>query len=167
MVSRDLTIHTIGHGDHTIEGFIDLLCRYGITLVVDVRSQPYSRWVPQFNRELLIHDLHHAGIKYHYMGNTLGGRPADPSLYDTGEDRPDYERVEQTDDYQAGIVELLHLVRDTPTAIMCSEGDYHHCHRHLLVTQTLLEHGMRVLHIQPDGTTVPASQIPRQLSLFG
>jgi len=90
MVSRDLTIHTIGHGDRTIEDFIDLLRRYGIALVVDVRSQPYSRWVPQFNRELLIHDLHHAGIKYHFMGNTLGGRPADPSLYDTEEDRIDY-----------------------------------------------------------------------------
>jgi uncharacterized protein (DUF488 family) len=167
MMSRDLTINTIGHSDHAIEDFIALLRRYGIMLLVDVRSQPYSRWVHQFNRELLIRDLQNAGIAYCYMGNTLGGRPTDPTLYDSEEERPDYQRQEETPEYQAGIRELLKLAQDTPTVVMCSEGDHRHCHRHLLITQTLLGHDVRVLHIQPDGTTVPGSLIPRQLSLFG
>lgn len=167
MASRDLTVYTIGHSDHAVEDFIALLRRYDIALLVDVRSQPYSRWVHQFNRELLIRDLQNAGIKYRYMGNALGGRPTDPSLYDPGEERPDYRRLEETPEYQAGIGKLLELAQDVPTVVMCSEGDHRYCHRHLLITQTLLGRCVCVHHIQPDGTTVPGSLIPRQLSLFG
>jgi uncharacterized protein (DUF488 family) len=166
-VPSDLIIHTIGHSDHAVEEFIDLLKHRDITLVVDVRSQPYSRWVHQFNRELLVRDLQDAGFDYHFMGDALGGRPDNASLYDPGEERPDYQRVEQTPVYQAGIDRLLELAREGRVVVMCSEGDHRHCHRHLLLAQTLLERGVRVLHIQPDGTTVAGSQIPRQLSLFG
>lgn len=163
----NLVIHTVGHSDHTIEAFVDLLRRHGIALVVDVRSQPYSRWAPQFNRETLARDLQDAGIVYRFMGDTLGGRPADPMLYDPGQERPDYQRVEQTPGYQAGIDQLLDLAGSEKVAVMCSEGDHRHCHRHLLITQTLLERDVRVLHIQPDGTTVEGERIPQQLSLFG
>ena len=161
------TLYTIGHSDHTVEEFIGLLKRHHITLVVDVRSQPYSRWVHQFNRELLVRDLQDANLDYHFMGDSLGGRPDDAGLYEPGEERPDYQRLEQTPAYQAGIECLLELAQGERVAVMCSEGDHHHCHRHLLLAQTLLERDVRVLHIQPDGTTVRGSQIPRQLSLCG
>ena len=167
MEPRGLTIYTIGHSDHTVGGFIELLRRQGIAFVVDVRSQPYSRWVHQFNRELLMHDLDEAGIEYRFMGDSLGGRPSDPSLYDSEKESPDYHRLEQTPTYQAGIEQLRQWARKQSIAVMCSEGDHHHCHRHLLISQTLLGLGIDVLHIQPDGTTVAGSQIPRQLSLFG
>jgi len=173
---QDLLIHTIGHSNHTIAAFVDLLRRHEITLVVDVRSQPYSRWAHQFNREILARDLQDAGITYCFMGDALGGRPADQTLYDPDEEHPDYQRVEQTPAYQAGIDDLLDLARPPsipPTlgglrgvAVMCSEGDHRRCHRHLLITQTLLGRGVRVLHIQPDGTTVEGERIPQQLSLF-
>ncbi len=164
---EDLLIHTIGHSDHDTVVFIALLRRHRITLVVDVRSQPYSRWAHQFNREILARDLQDSGIAYQFMGDTLGGRPPDPALYDPGQERPDYRRMEQTPNYQAAIDRLLDLARTERVAVMCSEGDYHSCHRHLLITQTLLVRGARVLHIQPDGTTVEGKQIPQQLSLFG
>jgi len=163
----NLVIHTIDHSDHTTAAFVDLLRRHGITLVVDVRSQPYSRWAHQFNRETMARDLQDAGIAYYFMGDTLGGRPADPTLYDPGQERPDYQRVQQTAAYQTGIDQLLELARTEQVALMCSEGDHRRCHRHLLITQTLLERGVRVLHIQPDGTTVEGERIPQQLSLFG
>ena len=163
---EDLLIHTIGHSDHTVAAFVDLLRRHGITLVVDVRSQPYSRWTPQFNRETLARDLDDAGIAYRFMGDALGGRPADPALYNAGQERPDYRRVEQTPAYQAGIDQLLDLARAEQVAVMCSEGDHRHCHRHLLITQTLLDRGARVLHIQPDGRTVEGEPVAQQLSLF-
>ena len=164
---EDLLIHTIGHSDHDTAAFIDLLRRHGITLVADVRSQPYSRWMPQFNRETLARDLDNAGIAYRFMGDALGGRPGDPALYDPGQERPDYQRVAQTPAYQAGIDQLLNLARAERLAVMCSEGDHRRCHRHLLVTQTLLARGVRVRHVQPDGTTVEGELIPQQLSLFG
>jgi uncharacterized protein (DUF488 family) len=163
----NLLIHTIGHSDHTTTAFVDLLSRHGITLVVDVRSQPYSRWVPHFNREVLARDLDDAGIAYRFMGDTLGGRPADPTLYDPDQERPDYQRLEQMPAYQSGIDQLLDLAQTNQVAVMCSEGDHRRCHRHLLITQTLLGRGVRVLHIQPDGTTVEGQPVPQQLPLFG
>ena len=159
-------IHTVGHSNHTPAAFVDLLRRYGITLVVDVRSQPYSRWAHQFNRETVARDLQDAGIAYRFMGDALGGRPGDPMLYDPDQERPDYQRVERTPAYQAGIEQLLDLAGTEQVAVMCSEGDHRHCHRHLLITQTLLGRGVRVLHIQPDGTTVEGQPVPQQLSLF-
>jgi uncharacterized protein (DUF488 family) len=164
---QELLIHTVGHSDHTTAAFVDLLRRHGITLVVDVRSQPYSRWAPQFNHETLARDLQGAGIAYRFMGDALGGRPADSTLYDPVQERPDYQRVGQTPAYQTGIDQLLDLAGAEQVAMMCSEGDHRRCHRHLLVAQTLLERGVRVLHIQPDGTTVEGEQVPQQLSLFG
>jgi len=107
----DLLIHTIGHSDHTTAAFIDLLRQHGIALVVDVRSQPYSRWAHQFNREMLARDLDEAGIAYRFMGDTLGGRPSDLVLYDPQQELPDYRRVEQMGAYQAGIDQLLELAR--------------------------------------------------------
>ena len=163
---RDLLIHTIGHSDHTTAAFVDLLRRHAITLVVDVRSQPYSRWASQFNREMLARDLEDAGIAYRFMGDALGGRPADPALYDAGQERPDYERLAQAPAYLLGIDQLLELARSECVVVMCGEGDHRHCHRHLLVAQTLLARGAHVLHIQPDGHTVEGEQIARQLSLF-
>ena len=160
-------IYTIGHSDHTLEAFVGLLRRHGITLVVDVRSQPYSRWAHQFNRETLVQELVNAGLAYQFMGDSLGGRPADPTLYDAGEERPDYERMEQTPVYRAGIDQLRSLIPTKRVAVMCSEGDHRLCHRHVLITQTLLDHGVQVLHIQPDGTTANGDRIPKQLSLFG
>jgi uncharacterized protein (DUF488 family) len=159
-------IYTIGHSDHTIESFVDLLRQHTVVLVADVRSQPYSRWTHQFNRETLAHDLTEAGIDYRSMGDALGGRPADPTLYDPGQELPDYGRVEQTDAYQVGIDQLLELARTGRVAVMCSEGDHRHCHRHKLIAQTLLERGVRVLHIQPDGRVVDGERIVQQLSLF-
>jgi uncharacterized protein (DUF488 family) len=159
-------IHTIGHSDHSTADFIDLLRQHALTLVVDVRSQPYSRWTHQFNRETLAYDLDGAGIGYQFMGDVLGGRPADPALYDPRQEHPDYRRVEQTEAYQSGIDRLLELARTERVAVMCSEGEHRDCHRHLLIAQTLLGRGVRVLHVQPDGRLIEGEPIAEQLSLF-
>jgi uncharacterized protein (DUF488 family) len=163
-MSQMLLIYTIGHSDHPMPAFVDLLRQRDITLLADVRSQPYSRWAPQFNREPLEHDLEEAGIRYCFMGDALGGRPSHPQLYTAG--RPDYGRMERTDVYQRGIERLLDLARIERVAVMCGEGNHQHCHRHLLITQTLLKQGVVVLHIQPDGREVAGEQTSKQLSLF-
>ena len=161
------TIYTIGHSNHPIEAFIALLKQHKIARVVDVRSQPYSQWAHQFNRELLAHDLLEAGIDYAHMGDRLGGRPKDLSFYTPGQGRPNYKKMAQDAAYRQGIADLLTESRQRRIAVMCSEGDYQECHRHLLITQTLLEADMRVLHIRPDGTCVEGTLEPEQLSLFG
>ena len=165
-MSQDLIIHTIGHSDHSTVELVKLLKQHHISRVVDVRSQPYSRWAPQFNRETFARDLEHAGLSYEFMGDSLGGRPEDPTLYDPGEEHPNYERIEHTPVYQTGIDMLLKWAQANQVAVMCSEGDHPHCHRHKLIAQTLLERGVRVLHIQPDGGVIDGERIAQQLSLF-
>ncbi len=159
-MSETVRLFTIGHSNHAIEHFIELLRQHQITLLVDVRSQPYSQWASQFNRELLHHDLEEAGVHYLYRGDSLGGRP------EAGQALPDYKTMALRPAYLQGIDQLLDLARSERLAVMCSEGDFHHCHRHLLITQTLLARDATVLHIQPDGTLAEGTLEPEQLTLF-
>jgi uncharacterized protein (DUF488 family) len=158
-------IYSIGHSDHETEAFIALLRRHGVSTLVDVRSQPYSRWIPQANRETLARALQAAGLTYVFMGDSLGGRPETPSLYQPGGE-PDYERMAAAPAFQSGVQQLLELARQGAVVMMCAEGDYRQCHRHKLITPQLLERGARVLHILPDGKISEARPEPRQLSLF-
>ena len=160
-------ITTVGHSNHTLEVFLGLLRQHAVTLVVDVRSQPYSRWADQFNREPLRDVLEEAGIGYRYMGDRLGGRPADPDFYQPGKDRPDYRKMEAVPAYQQALGQLIELAGRERIAVMCSEGDHRQCHRHLLITQSLLDEEVHVRHIQSDGTLAEGTREAEQLSLFG
>ncbi len=169
MISSDAPIiYSIGHSDHALEAFIALLRQFGITTLVDVRSQPYSRWVPSYNRETLARALEEVGLVYVFMGDHLGGRPADGALYASGDKsgRPDYARVAASPIFQAGLERLIELSHSRSVAMMCSEGDYRECHRSLLITPELLARGVRVIHIAPDGSVTEARPEPKQLSLF-
>ena len=166
-MTQTVHLYTIGHSNHATEAFIALLRRHSIELIVDVRSQPYSQWTHQFNREVLKQDLTDAGIGYRFMGDTLGGRPDAPLMYDPGEERPNYKRMAASPAHQQAIDELCAVAAGETVAVMCSEGDHTKCHRHLLITQTLLKRGCRVRHIQPDGSLVEGTAEPEQLSLFG
>jgi len=152
------TIYTVGHSNHEPERFVALLRQHGIEQVVDVRSSPYSRHVPQANRQSLALTLQEAGIAYCWLGDRLGGKP--------GGQVADYDELRAGAPFQQGIAELLDLSAGARTAIMCAEGDHRHCHRHRLITPALLEREVPVIHIQPDGSLVHEGQEPRQLSLF-
>jgi uncharacterized protein (DUF488 family) len=152
------TVYTIGHSNHAAEAFIALLRRYDIELVIDVRSSPYSRYVPQANRESLSRDLEAAGIAYRWMGNQLGGKPNGAAA--------DYDELRSSPAFQQGVARALDLAARRHTAIMCAEGDHRQCHRYKLITPTLLDRNAHVLHIQPDGSLVDENREPRQLTLF-
>jgi uncharacterized protein (DUF488 family) len=152
------TIYTIGHSNHQLDDLLALLRRHGIELLVDVRSSPYSRYVPQANRETLAHFLEAAGIAYRWMGDRLGGKP--------GGQVADYDELRAGPGFQQGIADLLALADRQRTAIMCSEGDHRQCHRYKLITPVLVDQGVHVLHIQPDGSLVDEDQGARQLALF-
>lgn len=144
------TIFTIGHSNHPAEHFVDLLRQHGIATLADVRSLPYSRWAPQFRKEALARSLGDARIEYVFLGRELGGRPDGAEFY-TADGKVDYARRALAVDFQAGIAQLLELVRSRPTAIMCAEEDPGRCHRRLLVTPALVERGIVVDHIRGDG----------------
>jgi len=153
-----ITIYTIGHSNHHTEAFIELLRRHGIELLIDVRSSPYSRYVPQANRETLARALNAAGIAYGWLGDRLGGKP--------GGIAADYDERRASPAFQQGIDRLVTLAAERRTVIMCAEGDHRQCHRYKLITPALLEQAVCVHHIQPDGSLVEEEQEPKQLSLF-
>lgn len=98
-------IYTIGYGRRPAQEILALLHRYGIQELLDVRSQPYSRFQPAFSRKPLAEALARAGIRYVFMGDLLGGRPADPALYRDG--RVDYAALARTPAYHAGFQRLV------------------------------------------------------------
>jgi len=150
-LSSSRTVYTIGHSNHTIEKFLELLKKHNIQILVDIRSVPNSSYSPQFNKDELKNALQEKGIEYQYLGLSLGGRPLNKKVLNS-EGKIIREFIEQEDRYQKGIEELLSLTANNKkVAVMCSEEDPHHCHRGYIVTNTLLEKGVQVLHIRGDG----------------
>ena len=80
--ARDETLYAVGHSNHTLEQFLDLVRSAGVEALVDVRSHPHSRFAPQFNREHLAIAVGAADIKYVFLGRELGGRPDGDEYYD-------------------------------------------------------------------------------------
>lgn len=159
-----MIVYTIGHSTAALEDILRLLQENHITQLVDIRTLPFSRWVPHFNRRRIARSLADAGITYIYLGNLLGGYPKDPSVYPGGEVKfgaeVDYAAIAARPYYLQGIDELLRLSAIGHTAVMCAEEDPASCHRQHLVSQTLLQRGVDVLHIRHDGTLQPAWQEP-------
>lgn len=175
-MSQDIDIYTIGHSNHTLERFIELLIDNGIRTLVDVRSAPYSQYTPHFNKAALEKALVAQGISYVFAGEYLGGRPKDPTCYRGGVmpsgdvkgnylQAVDYSEVGKRPWYQRGIARLIEIAQEQRTAIMCSEEDPAHCHRQHLIANTLIEMGVAVKHIRASGIE-DATEQPKQMSLF-
>lgn len=150
--------------------FVELLREHDIAIVVDVRSSPYSRYVPQYNMAALRTALAQQNIRYLYLGKELGGHPDVPSLYDE-KGYALYDRFVTMDFFQRGIARLLSLLKnDVKVALMCSEENPNECHRRLLITWYLYQQ-MRIdsIHIRGDGRTQRESELnaDSSLSLFG
>ncbi len=161
---NDLTIYTIGHSNHTREKFVELLRQYGIELLVDIRSSPFSRYNIQFNKEDLAAFLIENGMEYSFQGNSLGGRPNDPSCYDGNE--LNYSKVREKEWFSDGLAYVRWEASKRVIALMCAEEDPYECHRQHLVTQPLLESGVKVIHIRGDGSAQEATKDQEQLRLF-
>ena len=152
-------IYTIGYGNRSIENFIRLLQAYNIKYLVDIRSQPYSRYSPNFSQDALELRLKQHQIRYVYMGDTLGGRPKDSSCY-VDDGRVDYTILREKDFYQRGISRLRTAwEKQLPIALMCSEMKPQECHRGKLVGNTLVEQGLAVSHIDEAGNIKTQDQI--------
>lgn len=154
-------IYTIGHSTHSTEQFLNLLRRHSITAVADVRTLPYSRHYPQFNRESLKQELRSNGISYVFLGKELGGRPSERRFYCEGV--ADYEKMAQTADFGKGIDRVLEGAAKYRIALMCSERDPLDCHRCLLVSRALAHRGVNVTHILDNGYAANQDEIEDRL----
>ncbi len=154
-------VYTIGHSNHSIEAFLALLHRHGIAAVVDVRSHPFSRRFPHFNRDTLGAWLRGAQIAYVFLGEELGARPADPGCYRKG--RVDFEMLAARPAFQHGIEYVLQHAAGARLALMCAEKEPLDCHRTILVARQLKARGAQVRHILYDGALEDHAQTERRL----
>jgi uncharacterized protein (DUF488 family) len=127
-------IHMIGHSTHSLSAFIALLRQHSVELVVDVRTKPLSRRVPQFNKARLEASLRENGIEYQWE-RTLGG----------------FQPMACSEILQ--VIERL-LCAQQGLCFMCSESDFRKCHRHYLLAPLLQGLGYRIYQILPDGEVV-------------
>lgn len=155
MKREDANILTIGHSNHPQETFLGLLERHRVTALADVRSTPWSRFNPHFNRKRLAAALAARGIEYLYLGRELGGRPDDPACYEEGRIR--YDRIARTERFREGVDRVVRGAAEHRVALMCAEREPLDCHRTLLVGQALHTRGTEVAHIHADGRLEPHS----------
>jgi uncharacterized protein (DUF488 family) len=152
---------SIGHSTLDYEQFVARLKAAGITAVADVRTSPFSRNFPQYNRETLKEALAQDDIAYVFLGKELGGRPKGREYYTDG--IADYEKMATADTFRAGLDRIEQGVRKYRIAIMCSELNPLDCHRCLLVGRALAGRGLTIGHILSDGQIVRQEGIERQL----
>lgn len=147
LLSREL--FSLGHSNHSLERFIELLRSADITAIADVRSSPYSKRTPWFSQPELKTELRRGGFAYVFLGEELGGRPKSPELFRAG--IADYAAMAQTLEFKAGLERLLTGCKSHRIAMVCSERDPLHCHRCLLVGRQLAILGVQVQHLGADG----------------
>jgi uncharacterized protein (DUF488 family) len=129
---------------------LELLAQHGVTAVADVRSRPYSRFNPQFNRETLANELKKTGLEYFFLGQELGARSEDRTCYREG--RAQYALIAQTPLFKRGIERLEAAMQDFRIAILCAEKEPLSCHRSILIGRCLHEKRILVRHILEDGS---------------
>jgi uncharacterized protein (DUF488 family) len=147
-------IKTIGHSNHPIERFVDLLKGSGVELLVDVRSMPYSRRFPQFGRERLAASLGGVGIAYAWEGEALGGRPGQGGGYNA---------LAAGLAFQGALDRVIDRSRATTLCLMCAEKEPLDCHRTVLVSRRLAERGVAIEHLLADGTSRSHGEIEEAL----
>lgn len=157
-----MRLFTVGHSNQTLPQLLTLLQQKGINAVADVRSMPYSRRLPQFNRPELEAELPKQGITYVFLGEELGARRDEPEAYDGLQAA--YERVAQLPAFQHGLQRVVTGVKKGLTlALLCAERDPLTCHRAVLVSRHLTNRGLDVQHIHGDGRLESHGELERRM----
>jgi uncharacterized protein (DUF488 family) len=153
-------LFTLGHSNHPIAHFLALLARHGVETVADVRSRPYSRFVPQYRQAALRAILADAGIGYLFLGAELGGKPQSGEVAAA---RLDYATRIREPSFQAGIALLLAATKQARVALLCRERDPLECHRLHLICRYLAPERLDIGHILPDGRVELQRETERRL----
>ena len=154
-------VFTVGHSTHSLESFEALLLQHEIAVVCDVRSTPFSRFAPQFNRPSLESHFADSRIEYAFLGRELGARRQEEECYREG--RADYELIAQTDAFQSGVTQLVVASSILRVALMCSERDPLTCHRMILISPQLVSREVEVRHILGDGSVEHHTETEKRL----
>lgn len=160
-------IFSIGHANRDFDEFVMLLKKFNVEYLIDVRTSPYSRMFPVYNKEAFASLLKENGIIYAYMGDLLGGLPKDPSCYiyftDKNKEQArkvDYSKIEKKEFFKRGLERLINAEsKKLKIAVMCSELNPQECHRSKLIGLALQKAGIIVQHINKIGELVDQNEV--------
>lgn len=153
-------LYTIGYSPHTQEEFLALLRRHAVTAVADVRSMPYSAHRPEFNTDQIRRFLKANGVAYVFLGDCVGARFEDPSVYVDGV--ADYERIAAHPVFREGLARIRRGAERYTLALMCAEKDPATCHRTILVARRLRD-DLDIRHILADGSLESQAALEQRL----
>ena len=157
------TVYTIGYSGFSIDDFVTTLKKHNISLVVDVRSSPYSSYFPEYNRDSLEIFLKMHGIYYRSYASEFGARQSDQKYY-CKEGYLDFEVFSKSEPFLQGLKKLCNSMEQNYTfALMCAEKDPICCHRTILVARAFFERGYNVVHLLINGSTITQEEINARL----
>lgn len=140
-------IYTVGHSNHQIDYFLELLKFKEINCLIDVRSMPSSSYSPQFNKLPLKNYLKNNGITYMHFKDEFGARHEQQSILDKN-GQVNFELFRKTNKFQKGIERVEKgFSKGYKIVLMCSEGDPLECHRFSMISVHLNKIGYNVYHI--------------------
>jgi uncharacterized protein (DUF488 family) len=145
--SEPQRVFTVGHSNWTFPQFVQLLKGAGIDFLLDVRSRPASGRNPHFTQPWFETMLREEAIGYAFLGEELGGRPADPDLYRQN-GTVDYAACQKTNAFQAGIERVAAEAARHQVALLCAEEDPLDCHRFLMISPALVSAGLMPMHLR-------------------
>ncbi len=156
------TLFTIGYAGRSSDELVALLEQHRITAVCDVRSLPYSRRHPQFNRETLLQTLRSHAIDYVFLGEELGARSKDPVSAIHG--KTGFQRIATTPSFKNGLNRIkLGMQKGYVLALLCAEKDPMTCHRTLLICRSLRDQDLEIRHIIDQGDTETQAELEKRL----
>ena len=148
-----VTVSTVGHSTHSIDEFIAILEAHRIEAVMDVRRFPGSRRLPQFQAAALGQALAARGVSYRWIAELGGRRRPNPDSPNDGWRNAAFRAYADhiaTEEFAAGLSDLLMIASGLETAIMCAEILWWRCHRRI-IADVLTSLGVPVRHIGDRG----------------
>lgn len=110
-------VYSVGYHGKTLPSLMQLLENHKIELLVDVRSKPFSRYNPAFNRSNLERKL---GRRYYWAGWCLGGL-----------------KGKRQQDYYGCLERLARQSQLMKICVMCMEENPAKCHRDMWIAKDL------------------------------
>jgi len=158
-----MRLYTIGHSTRTLDEFVDALRRFGVRTLVDIRTVPRSRHVPQFNREALSRSLPRRGIRYRHLAALGGLRKPSADSSNTAWRNASFRGFADymaTPEFADALRALRRVAREEgPVAVMCAEAVPWRCHRSL-VADALVARKDAVVHIMGPDSGRPHAPTP-------
>ena len=158
-----MKIYTIGHSNYDLSRLVDMLNKYNINCVVDIRGIPYSKYNVQYNKEAIQKTLNDLGFTYIYMAKEFAAK-RDSKISYNKEGYADFHKVINEESFKNGIERLkIGISKGYRIALLGAMQEPVRCHRSILVGRYLRDNNINVKHILDDYSIASQEEIEEML----